>query len=220
MVSALTERTESSPTRDRRSRRRDARKASILAAAWNLARRDGLLGISLRDLADKVDLAQPSLYSYFASKNELYDEMFAEGNRQLIVEVHGEPFSDDPTQALSELVRRCVQFATTDPIRYELLFLRPVPGFEPSAASYAIAEDFYRSSAEMISAAGVTDQADIDLLTAIISGLSNQQVANDPGGGRWVVLASRAVEMFLAGVTNPTANPTTSPTKSSKRVQK
>lgn len=196
--------TSRSQTADRRSRRRDARIAAILAEAWELARRDGLLGISLRDLADRVDLAQPSLYSYFASKADLYDAMFAEGNRQLIDEVLGEPFPDDAREALVEVLRRSVMFSSLDPVRHELLFQRPVPGFEPSATSYEVAEEFYRSAATLITAAGVTEQTDVDLFTAIAAGLSNQQVANDPGGDRWAVLAERAVNLFLAEVT-PTA---------------
>jgi len=201
--------TTDTPTADRRSRRRDARKAAILVAAWELARRDGLLGISLRDLADKVDLAQPSLYSYFASKADLYDAMFAEGNRQLIDEVLGEPFPDDAREALVELLRRAVLFSSADPVRHELLFQRPIPGFEPSAASYAVAEDFYRSGVALMTAAGVTEPADVDLFTAIAAGLSNQQVANDPGGDRWAVLAERAVDLFLAGATRAATTATT-----------
>jgi AcrR family transcriptional regulator len=72
---------------DRRGRRKEAKLAVILAEAWALAHRDGLAAISLRDLADRVDLRQPSLYAYFDSKLGLYDLMFADGNRQLLERV-------------------------------------------------------------------------------------------------------------------------------------
>ena len=58
---------------DPRLRRRDAKRAEILGAAWELAEKNGLGSISLRDLADLVDLRQPSLYVYFESKLDLYD---------------------------------------------------------------------------------------------------------------------------------------------------
>jgi len=48
---------------DPRRRRHDAKLATIVAEAWDLAHRDGLASISLRDLADRVDLRQPSLYA-------------------------------------------------------------------------------------------------------------------------------------------------------------
>jgi hypothetical protein len=33
-----------------------------------------------------------------------------------------------------------------------------------------------------------------------VSGLTHQQVANDPGGDRWVRLSRQAVEMYLAQI--------------------
>jgi hypothetical protein len=38
------------------------------------------------------------------------------------------------------------------------------------------------------------------VFTALISGLSHQQVANDPGGDRWVRATARVTEMFLADI--------------------
>jgi AcrR family transcriptional regulator len=127
---------------DRRAVRREAKWSNIVEQAWDLARRDGLAAISLRDLADRVDLRQPSLYAYFDSKLDLYDAMFADGNRQLLdfVETHTTP-NDDPRQSLAEFVLVLVQFSSEDVVRHQLLFQRTIPGFEPSAASYAIALD-------------------------------------------------------------------------------
>ena len=47
---------------------------------------------------------------------------------------------------------------------------------------------------------GITDPDAMDLWTALISGLTGQQLANDPGGTRWARLVDRAVDMFLAAV--------------------
>lgn len=41
---------------DRRAARHQATKARIVGAAWALAREEGLAGISLRELAKRVDL--------------------------------------------------------------------------------------------------------------------------------------------------------------------
>ena len=41
---------------------------------------------------------------------------------------------------------------------------------------------------------------DLDLYTALAAGLAHQQVANDPGGDRWVKQADRVVAMFLTEV--------------------
>jgi AcrR family transcriptional regulator len=191
--------TEASPV-DRRGRRREAKQARILEEAWALARRDGLGAISLRDLADRVDLRQPSLYAYFDSKLGLYDLMFADGNRQLLEMVSAHPPAEDPHQALVEFVGVLVRFSTEDVVRHQLLFQRTLPGFEPSPASYALALEFYGMGRGRLAAAGASDPQDVDLFSALVSGLAHQQVANDPGGTRWVHLAERSVDMFLADV--------------------
>src|ERR1700733_4637649 len=103
---------------DPRERRRQAKLSAILAEAWALAHRDGLAVISLRDLADRVDLRQPSLYAYFDSKLGLYDLMFADGNRQLLALVDtlapGDDPHDphDPHEDLVEFVEVLVRFST------------------------------------------------------------------------------------------------------------
>jgi AcrR family transcriptional regulator len=185
---------------DRRGRRREAKRATILAEAWKLAHRDGLAAISLRDLADRVDLRQPSLYAYFDSKLGLYDLMFADGNRQLLELVRSLPLSDDPRLALVEITEALVQFSTEDVVRHQLLFQRTIPGFEPSPSSYALALEFYEIARRRLAEADVSDPSDVDVFSALVSGLAHQQVANDPGGDRWVRLAEPAVDMFLADV--------------------
>jgi AcrR family transcriptional regulator len=185
---------------DRRQQRREAKRAGILAKAWELARRDGLAAISLRDLADAVGLRQPSLYVYFESKLDLYDVMFADGYRQMLDFLRSRRYSDDPRRALSKFVADCVQFSSDDVIRHQVLFQRTIPGFEPSARSYQLALEFYAMARRLAEAAGIRTQADLDVLSALVSGLGHQQIANDPGGRRWVRLADRVVEMFLADV--------------------
>jgi AcrR family transcriptional regulator len=182
---------------DRRGDRREAKKARILAEAWALARRDGLAAISLRDLADRVELRQPSLYAYFDSKLDLYDMMFADGNRQLLAWIGDLSEPDDPRQSLIEFVQSLVMFSSVDVVRHQLLFQRTIPEFEPSPASYAVAQEFYEVARQRLVAVGATEPESIDLFSALVNGLAHQQVANDPGGDRWVRLAERSVYMFL-----------------------
>jgi AcrR family transcriptional regulator len=186
--------------RDPRARRREAKREQILDAAWTLAHRDGLAGISLRELADMVDLRQPSLYAYFASKHDLYDAMFAEGNRELVGRVKALAPNDDPREAIFELARMLLEFVNEDVVRYVLMFQRHIPGFEPSAESYAIAIEFYEIAREKLAAAGVAEQADMDLFTTLIAGIADQQMANDPGGERWMGLTDRIITMFFTEI--------------------
>jgi len=185
---------------DRRKVRHEARRAEILTQAWLLADRDGLAAISLRDLADSVGLRQPSLYVYFESKLNLYDAMFADGYRQLLTLVAKRSYAGDPRRALARFLGDLVQFSSDDIVRHQMLFQRTIPGFEPSAEAFALALEFYELARQLLAAVGVTDQRSIDIFSALANGLAHQQVANEPGGRRWVRLAGQVTEMFLADI--------------------
>ena len=186
-----------SPKTDPRIRRHAENKARILDQAWELAAAHGVAGVSLGELAKAVGLRQPSLYTYFASKNDLYDAMFADGNRRLFAEVADHPYPDDPREALVAFARRMVEFCAADVARYHLLFQRHIPSFEPSAESYELAKRFFDWFRGLLSKAGVRRAKDVDVMTSLIAGLADQQVANDPGGQRWVRLSQDVVETFL-----------------------
>jgi AcrR family transcriptional regulator len=185
---------------DRRGQRHTAKRARIINNAWSLARRDGLAGISLRDLADSVDLRQPSLYAYFESKLDLYDAMFEDGQQQLLDRCLAREPLADAREELVAIVEDLVRFSSEDIVRHQLLFQRTIPGFEPSAAAMETAQQFVDLMAERLRAARVDGPGDVDLFSAIVSGLAHQQVANDPGGDRWVGLARRVVVMLVADI--------------------
>jgi AcrR family transcriptional regulator len=183
---------------DRRAERREEKRAAILAEAWALARRDGLGGLSLHGLAAAVDLRQPSLYVYFDSKLALYDALFADGYRQLLEFMAERDYSEAPRDALVRFLRDQVEWAGADVVRFQMLFQRSIPGFEPSPESWALALEFYEIASGLLRAAGLTEPSDVDLFSALVSGMSSQQAANDPGGTRWAKHADRAVDLFLS----------------------
>ncbi len=189
------------PTRDRRAERHEATRTEILDAAWELVRTEGLAGLSLRDLARRVGMKAPSLYSYFDSKHAIYDAMFAQGVREYVGREALVPSTGDPLADLQAGVRFFVGFCTEDPARYQLMFQRTIPGFEPAPETWAMAEEGFERLQERLAAAGVTDERSVDLLTAVGTGLTDQQISNDPGGDRWTRLVDEAIEMFFDHVT-------------------
>ena len=186
----------STPIRDRRSERREATKLEILRAAWDLVRAEGLAALTLRDLATKVGMQPPSLYSYFDSKHAIYDAMFLQGNVELLQRYTTMSEFDDPEADFRASARLFVGFTVEDPARAQLMFMRTIPGFEPSPETYAVAVQVVELAKERFAKAGVKP-AYFDLWTGIISGLSFQQIANEPGTDRWVGLVDEAVDMFL-----------------------
>jgi AcrR family transcriptional regulator len=186
------------PIRDRKAERREATKAEILAAAWDLSRAEGLAAFSLRDVARRVGMQAPSLYSYFPSKHAIFDAMFAEGARQFAVEYHARPpASGDVLADVRALLRGFVEFCAGDPVRYQLLFQRTIPGFEPSPEAFAISVEVLVDIGEWFESVGLGGPEVLDLYTAVGAGLAAQQISNDPGGDRWLRLVDDAAEMFV-----------------------
>ncbi len=197
------------PTRNRRAERHADTRAEILEAAWAQVRANGLAALSLRDLARSVGMQPPSLYSYFESKNAIYDAMYAQGAQQFVDEQRASvPTPEDPLEALKVLTHFFVGFCASDFARYQLLFQRTIPGFEPSAGSFRISQDNLAEIGELLARCGVTDPAKLDLLTALGTGLADQQLSNDPGGDRWIRLIDEAIEMFYDHITKRATRPT------------
>ena len=185
--------------RDRRAERRDSTRAEILEAAWELARERGLTEISLRDLGDRVGMRAQSLYSYFDSKHAIYDAMFQEGNEELlrrmqaVSEAKGTPYERFRLGA-----HAFIEFALEDLPRSQLLFLRTLPGFEPSPEAYAPAILNLELARDRLAEIGIKKPEMLDIWTALISGMIQQQWANDPGGDRWEKLLDDVLAMYLA----------------------
>jgi AcrR family transcriptional regulator len=168
--------------------------AYIVGAACALAREHGLTGWTLRDLARRLGMAAPSLYSYFDSKDALFDAMFAQGNREFLALEF--PPGQDLRESMLLGAQAYVGFCCEDPVRYQLLFQRTIPGFTPSDESWALAQQAYEKSVAPLREHGLVDQKDFDLLTGVISGLVAQQLANEPDGDRWTRLLEESIGMI------------------------
>lgn len=174
--------------------------AKIVTVAWALARAQGLGGVSLHALAREVGMRQPSLYTYFDSKNALFDAMFADGNRQLLARLRKVDLPSEPRLALKAFMAAFIGFALEDPARCALLFQRPIPGFEPSAEAYRHAEEVMGQVLAVLRTAGVHDQGDVDCFVAMVAGLIDAQLANDPGGDRWIRHLDRLTDLYVDDV--------------------
>ncbi len=152
-----------------------------------------------------VGMQAPSLYSYFDSKNAIYDAMFAQGASDYLVRESMVPSMDEPLAELRTALHMFVGFCTEDPVRYQLMFQRTIPGFEPSAETFAISMEGLERLRRRLARLGLKDNRSLDLFTAIGTGLTDQQISNDPGGHRWTSLVDDAVDMYFAYITKPKA---------------
>ena len=126
---------------DRRRRRHEATRQEIIDAAWTIVRAEGLAALTMRGLARVVGMEPQSLYTYFRSKHDVYDAMFAEGNQELLDRFRAADWPDDPRALLTQAAELMFTFDAEDAARSQLLFQRTIPDFEPSAGAYAVAEE-------------------------------------------------------------------------------
>ena len=127
--------------------------------------------------------------------------MFRQGYLDLLEESKEWAVDDaslaDPHGLFVDTNRRFFQLCIDDPVRYQLLFQRTVPDWEPSADSYALALTYLGQLRDVLVRVGITDERAIDMWTALMTGLTSQQLSNDPTGDRWLRLVDDAVDMFF-----------------------
>lgn len=199
------------PKRDRRSERRSATRREIIDAAWQVARDKGLAQVTLRDVADLVGMRPPSLYTHFGSKHAIYDAMFGDAWTQFL-EHNKAVEADEPRAgraAMRFYARVFFDFAVEFPARHQLMNLRTIPDFTPSPEAYASSVAVMEGFMARMAHHDVRHQADIDLFIAMVGGMIDAQLANDPGGDRWSKLLDRAINMFAdnVGITNERSRP-------------
>lgn len=199
------------PARDRAAERRAATRREIIDAAWDVAREQGLAQLTLRDIAERVGMKAPSLYSHIDSKHAIYDAMFAQAWTEcrevmLAMEAHCPP---DLRGALQMYARTFFDFSVSDLTRFQLMNQRTIPGFEPSPEAYSPAVLVIQSLRDRLATHAITAQEDIDLYVALVGGLADAQLANDPGGSRWSRLLDRAVDMYVHNLGIDTSVPHT-----------
>jgi AcrR family transcriptional regulator len=185
------------PLRDRRAERTAATRREILDAAWEQVRAEGLASLVMRDLGARVGMRAQSLYGYFPSKHAIYDAMFAESNRELLRRLAMMGATRTPEDEVRERARVFLHFCVEDPVRYQLLFQRTIPRFEPSPEAFAPAVEVLDGARAALRACGVTDDRAHDAWTAVIQGIAAQQDANEPGGDRWTRLVDEITDMYF-----------------------
>jgi AcrR family transcriptional regulator len=186
-------------------KRRESARQEILTAAWEAAHEHGLGALTLRDAAARVGMRAPSLYWHFDSKMALYDAMFGQAWASYLEvqkELVARP-SAPPRRVLKTTARTFFEFCVRDPVRHELMNLRSIPRFTPSPEAYAPAFEVLEQLRCLLMRLGISDETGADLFTALLAGLIDQQLANEPGGDRWARLLDRTVDMYATEMNVP-----------------
>lgn len=199
------------PGGDRRARRRRETIEEALDHAERIIAEEGVGGLTVTEVARRLGVRSPSLYKYFPSLHAVYDALFARGLARLDAALQAAIVDTPPSpRRLREGVRAIVAWSVEHPALAQLLFWRPVPGFEPTTATFEVSrrqqQHLREQLAQTVRRGLLHRSADSDeaarLLTVLISGLMTQQMANQPDtafeDGVFTRLTDQAVDMFLA----------------------
>lgn len=169
---------------DRRARRRTETIDEALDFSVEIMTERGVGGLTLSEVARRMGMRQPSLYKYFPSLHAVYDELFGRAARSQLAAAVAATESLTPGIArLTAGALSVVQWSVENPELAQLMFWRPVPGFIPSAKSFAAAIESTNHArtefAEAIEHGHLRPQTDLDevftLCTVVISGLVTQR---------------------------------------------
>jgi AcrR family transcriptional regulator len=113
---------------------------ALLDAASEILETEGPDALSVRRIAAAAGVAPMGVYNHFDSKNGIIDALFMQGFERLRVALATAIAEiQDPYEALREGGRRYRALALAHPMAYRLMFLRTIPGYEPSPAALEVA---------------------------------------------------------------------------------
>lgn len=178
------------PAGQRRALRRAETIEEILRLAVEIMSEAGVAGLTFAELARRLGVRPPSLYKYFDSVHAVYDVLFGRGQADHLEAVRA-AMQQAPAgmPAVAAGLQAGGRWAADNPVLAQLLFWRPVPGFQPSPEAFAPSVemvDLFRQAlrdavnAGQVGAAAATDQA-LAFVSVIAAGTGSQYLANEPG---------------------------------------
>ena len=105
---------------------------ALLSSAADILESEGPDGLSVRRIAAAAGVAPMGVYNHFESKFGIVEALYVQGFRRLADAMAAMAQVDDPAEALLEGARAYRTLALAHPMAYQVMFLRAVPGFEPS----------------------------------------------------------------------------------------
>jgi AcrR family transcriptional regulator len=195
---------------DRRTRRRQETIEEILAIADDVMMEEGVNGLSLSEVARRLGVKPPSIYKYFDSLLAIYDAIFERGQRSNLEVMRAAMARAEPgLDALAAGLDASGRWALTHPATAQLLFWRPVPGFQPTPEAMAPSVEMVDLQRQALADAARAGQlgpgADSDealwITSVIVSGVIGQAMANEPGApwgeGRFSPLLPKLLDTLV-----------------------
>src|ERR1700733_6810197 len=113
--------------KERREREKSETREKILEAARALFSEHGYEGVSMRQVAEKIEYSPTAIYVHFADKEDLFHELVNEDFARLAAEFQNVPMPEDSIERIKQIGRSYVEFGIRHPNHYRLMFMTPHP---------------------------------------------------------------------------------------------
>lgn len=114
-------------TADRRAREKESLRQKILDTARDLFVAHGYEGVTLRKIANAIEYAPGTIYSYFKDKDELIRALCIADFDAFEQSFPRATAPADPLAAIRAIGAAYIRFALTHPNQYRLMFMTPKP---------------------------------------------------------------------------------------------
>ena len=151
-------------------------RAAVLAAAWKMVEKEGIVGLSVREAARRAGVSHSAPYRHFADREALLAALVAEGFEQLRSALEN--------RAGRELGDAYVAFALEHAQRFRLMFSR-------AGANAELQERFAASFAHLGADAAAAGAAAWSLVHGLASLVLEGHLQNSPAFVRKVLGAMR-----------------------------
>lgn len=116
--------------KERREREKLETRDRILDAARELFATEGYEGVSMRQVAEKIEYSPTAIYVYFTDKEELFRELCHEDYARLAQVFQSSVMSTEPVERLKQIGAIYTEFGTRYPNHYKFMFMMPHPAQE------------------------------------------------------------------------------------------
>lgn len=108
--------------KQRREREKQEVRQGILTAAREIALQEGWQGLTMRKVAERIEYSPPTIYEYFASKEDILLELLREGSRQLAATLQAAgDMAKEPEARLLSMADAYWGFAIRHPELYQVM---------------------------------------------------------------------------------------------------
>jgi AcrR family transcriptional regulator len=109
--------------RERQSRERDTVRRKILNAARTLFLNESYANVSMRKIAEQIEYSPGAIYSYFASKEDIFFALAEEGLQIVRTHCAGASRENSPLERVREAFWRFYTFSKEQPEYFSLIFV-------------------------------------------------------------------------------------------------